>query len=152
MMKRFLLLSAVLLLVVLPCSLFAEDAVSIGAAYTFLEVELPLAGIEARYDHGLLQASSQVLYAIPYDTVLASLDVGPYVEIGPVGLGISAGPSYIFSSGLLMANVKAALDLNVGPVTVNANLSGYRYISSDADDDDKAFIFFMPGIAVLYQL
>ena len=178
-MKRNLVIIIVLLCFA-PVTMFADDGISVGVTALLptpitinnvienpqpyidflLDPNLPgylLYGGELRFDYSLFQVGANVFYSpwIALDNLYGFVNAGVNLDLGPIGLGLTAGPYLYFENGVLRAfryNTKLALDVKFGPLILSANV---MTMFDELDLEifmDPANLMVYPGVAVLLQL
>lgn len=155
-MKKFTVLLAVLVLLMIPVSAFAGDGIWIGptAMYDYdmtleeisnldpdmISMDNLTYGLEARLDISLFQASVNAYYyptfiSPDYSALRIASNVGIYADLGIVGLGLSAGPQFlsvisdddVTDPMEIGSTIKVAADLILGDLL----FSSYFLVSED---------------------
>lgn len=181
-MKKFTVLLAVLVLLMIPVSAFAGDGIWIGptAMYnngmtlgelidnppTDISPDDLTYGVEARVDFSIFQASVNAMYLANQDMLYSATNAGVYADLGIVGLGLTAGPmfltsldpDYIGESVELWSNVKAEADFILGDILFSAY---YMALVEDLEgladvnwdvEDPLDYFYGNVGVSVLFRL
>lgn len=187
-MKRMIMICIAILLIAAPAAIFASDGIWVGptalygTAMTFgelddanldFDVENFNYGLEARLDISIFQASMNAVYYKHYLTPLGDFmenlqmdfQAGLYADLGIVGLGLSAGPKYIYflDEGIneyldeayeIGSSMKLTADLILGDTLLSAYFIGGVDDMDDLDDEDFDLddMVGKAGFSVLFKL
>lgn len=180
-MKTRLIGVMVILMLVASASAFAGNGFWVGpvAQYNnymtldeFMDEETSLdfsaddfkLGAEARLAMGLLQVGATAVYHpdlyILGDSIELNADLGLYLDLGIVGLGVGAGPRYLLPIEYdeefdLGSNIKLNADLILGTTLFSAYFMGYVDDLGEWLEDDSQTVGDLEGtigLSVLFQL
>ncbi len=114
-------------------------------------------GVEARADFSLFQVSTNA-YVAADGIILAFVNAGVNIDLGPIGLGLTAGPNFLIVENAEDAiefgsNIKLAADLNLGGATVTGFFAGYvPDLEAFVEEPEFMNLYGWAGVSVLLNL
>ena len=172
-MKKRIVIIMIAVMLAIPAAVFAGDGLSFGGtAYydsglTLAELENMtepptvnpedlLYGAEVRLDLSIFQINAMAMYNSLSESGFGYLNAGLYLDLGIIGMGVTAGPGFGFNSfdgfglnGWYDAKVNA--DLILGPVILSAYVMGETNMDPSLIDGPEDLTA-AAGVSALFQL